>query len=134
MKDLILDFKKLKLDQSDEDSNLISDFNKLMFFDEQDNYMELNDNSLITKYEYSNLTYDEVFDILKNSYIRYESYLNNIIFTNESEPIKYYIKKYTNLYNDYKTDEYKLFKLMIKIDNSILDTIHKSKHSKFWLN
>ena len=43
------------------------------------------------------------------------------------------LKKYFKEYENYKIDEYKLFKLMKKIDKGILDMIHSSKEAKFWL-
>lgn len=111
---------------------VILDFSKLNFFDSEKEYLKLYAASLVSEEDIDNS--DNSFDILKNTYNRYKTYLNNIEFTDDSKIIKFYIKQYLKLYDDYLSKEYTLFKLMEKIDSHILGMIHDSKTSRFWLN
>jgi hypothetical protein len=110
---------------------LINNIKKLSFFSDEHEYMKLYEASLI---EIEDIEYEsELFDILESALKRYKKYINNIEFINETKNIEIMLKKYFKEYENYKIDEYKLFKLMKKIDKGILDMIHSSKEAKFWL-
>jgi hypothetical protein len=108
---------------------LINNIKKLFFFSNEEEYMKLYDAYLI---EIEDIEYDyELFDVLENALKRYKIYINNIEFVNETKNIEIMLKSYFKEYNNYKIDEYKLFKLMKRIDKGILDTIHSRKEAKF---
>jgi ERCC4-related helicase len=110
---------------------LVNNIKKLSFFSDEHEYMRLYKISLIEVEDIeseSNLS-----DILDSALKRYKKYLNNIEFMDETKNIEIMLKRYVNEYNNYKIDEYKLFKLMKIIDKGILDMIHSSKEVKFWL-
>lgn len=110
---------------------LINNIKKLSFFSDEHEYMKLYEASLI---DIEDIEYEsELFDILEGALKRYKNYINNIEFVNESKDIEIMLKKYFKEYKNYKIDEYKLFKLMKRIDKGILDMIHSSKEAKFWL-
>ena len=110
---------------------LINNIKKLSFFSDEHEYMKLYEASLI---EIEDIEYEsELFDILEGALKRYKNYINNIEFVNETKDIERMLKKYFKEYKNYKIDEYKLFKLMKRIDKGILDMIHSSKEAKFWL-
>ena len=111
--------------------DLINNIKKLSFFSDEQEYMKLYEASLI---EIEDIEYEtELFDILESALKRYKKYINNIEFINKTKNIEIMLKKYFKEYENYKIDEYKLFKLMKKIDNCILDMIHSSKEVKFWI-
>jgi hypothetical protein len=111
--------------------DLINNIKKLSFFSDRDEYMKLYEASLI---DIEDIEYEsELFDILESAVKRYKKYINNIEFVNETKDIERMLKLYFKEYNNYKVDEYKLFKLMKRIDKNILDMIHSSKEAKFWL-
>jgi hypothetical protein len=110
---------------------LINNIKKLSFFSDEHEYMKLYEASLI---EIEDIEYEsELFDILDGALKRYKNYINNIEFVNETKDIERMLKKYFKEYKNYKIDEYKLFKLIKRIDKSILDMIHSSKEAKFWI-
>lgn len=110
---------------------LINNIKKLSFFSDEHEYMKLYEASLI---EIEDIEYEsELFDILEGALKRYKNYINNIEFVNETKDIERMLKKYFKEYKNYKIDEYKLFKLMKRIDKGILDMIHSSKEAKFWI-
>lgn len=111
--------------------DLINNIKKLSFFSDRDEYMKLYEASLI---DIEDIEYEsELFDILESAVKRYKKYINNIEFVSETKDIERMLKLYFKEYNNYKVDEYKLFKLMKRIDKNILDMIHSSKEAKFWL-
>jgi hypothetical protein len=110
---------------------LVNNIKKLSFFSDEHEYMKLYEVSLI---EVEDIEYEsDLWDILDSALKRYKKYLNNIEFMDETKNIEIMLKRYVNEYNNYKIDEYKLFKLMKIIDKGILDMIHSSKEVKFWL-
>ena len=110
---------------------LVNNIKKLSFFSDEHEYMKLYEVSLI---EVEDIEYEsDLWDILDSALKRYKKYLNNIEFMDETKNIEIMLKRYVNEYNNYKIDEYKLFKLVKIIDKGILDMIHSSKEVKFWL-
>jgi hypothetical protein len=137
--DMDIDKMDMDIDNMDMDmgidkyiiDELINNIKKLSFFSDEQEYMKLYEVSLI---EIEDIEYEsELFDILESALQRYKKYINNIEFINETKDIEIMLKIYFNEYENYKIDEYKLFKLMKKIDNCILDMIHSSKEVKFWI-
>lgn len=110
---------------------LIDNIKKLSFFSDEHEYMKLYEASLI---DIEDIEYEsDLLDILNSALKRYKKYINNIEFINETKDIEIMLKRYFKEYDNYKIDEYRLFKLMKRIDKSILDMIHSSKEVKFWL-
>lgn len=118
----------------DKDINvLINDIKKLSFFDDEQEYMELHENSMI---EIEDIEYEsDLLEILEKTFKRYNRYLKSIyLMSSDKMYINNMIKQYIKKYENYKIEEYDLFYLMKKIDKEILDMIHSSKDAKFWLN
>ena len=122
---------KMEMDIDKDIIDELINIKKLSFFSDEHEYMKLYEASLI---DIEDIEYEsELFDILEGALKRYKNYINNIEFVNESKDIEIMLKKYFKEYKNYKIDEYKLFKLMKRIDKGILDMIHSSKEAKFWL-
>ena len=111
--------------------DIMNDLEKLTFFNDKDEYMKLHDASLIDESDIE--TDSELFEILEETFKRYNRYIKNIVFTDKSLSIKEFIKSYIKQYRNHNVNEYELFKLMKYIDEMILDMIHASKEPKLWL-
>lgn len=103
--------------------DLISSFNKLNFFNDERNFTILHE---------ALLEDDLSQEFLINTYNRYILYLTHIKFTKDSKIIKYNIENFINLYDDYSSNQYRLFKLSKTIDSTIMDKICSSKVPQFW--
>ena len=118
----------MEIDKEITIDDIINVLEKVSFFDDKEEYMKLHDASLIDVENES-----ELFEILEDTFRRYKRYIKEIVFTNESIRMKELIERYIKEYNNYKVDESRLLKLMKYIDKMILDMIHDSKESRFWL-
>ena len=121
----------MDMDMDMDIDKLTINLNKISIFSDQDEYMKLHDVSMIEIYD---LEGSEVLELLDNTYKRYKRYLNIIEFTNDSIYIKKYIAKFIKKYHDSNFNERELINIMRKTDSFILDTIHSSNESVFWLN
>jgi hypothetical protein len=110
--------------------DLISDFEKVSFFGDQERYMELYENSKleITDFE----TEEEIEIVLDKTFKRYRMYLKNIGYMDKD--IVYDLEKFIRKFQDYENvDDTELFGFMNYIDNKILDKINESKKPRYWL-
>lgn len=117
-------------------NTLINNFKKMDVFSDIDEYMKLHESSLLELPITKNDTLAFLNIVCKNAYNRYIHYLNIIEFTDKSNFIKNDIDTYIKRYNK-KSDVYslyQLFNLMKTIDNNMLNIIHNSKLSSFWIN
>lgn len=121
----------MEIDESSIDiDDLISDFEKVSFFGDQERYMELYENS---KLEITDFDTEEIEKVLDNTFKRYRIYLKNIGYMDKD--IVYDLEKFIRKFQDYENvDDTELFSFMNYIDNKILDKINESKKPKYWLS
>lgn len=132
--DYIQEDDSMEIDESETSEtdidDLISDFEKVSFFGDQERYMELYENSKLEISDFE--TEEEIEIVLDKTFKRYRMYLKNIGYMDKD--IVYDLEKFIRKFQDYENvDDTELFGFMNYIDNKILDKINESKKPRYWL-